>query len=490
MCASKTERRGMINKTVKCLFTLLLTIQIGAVWGQNIRIELGPDEIAINQLFSITVVIDNARVQGYDQFPDIPGFAKRNMSSGSSTQIINGQLSFSSSITQNYLPLKEGTLTIPAFEMEVNGKKVSTEGKTVTVTAPVQARQPNNPWRDPFDDFFGRDEETTEFIEVDDDAFLAFTVDKKEAWVGEGINTTLAFYVADANRAPMDFYELNSQVSEIMKTLRPGNCWEENFNLERVEEEHLTIKGRGYRRFKLYQGTFFPLNDEDILFPSVGLKMVKYKVAKNPGFFGPRRKEDFKYFHSKPQRVTVNALPAHPMRDLVAVGKFSLKEDLNKSRVKTGESFSYDFVIRGEGNISAIAEPALPKTEAFDFYSPNVRQNIMHSNNQTRGTKSYQYYAVPNEPGEYDLGDYFQWVFFNTATDRYDTLRSERALIVTGESRKNQAIMSSDLGGFYDGIARADNTLQARSGSNWLSIIANLLIIVMLVTSLVLIIRK
>lgn len=477
-------------RSVKCLFTLLLCLHFGAVYGQNIRIDLGPDEIAVNQLFSITVVIDNARLQGYDQFPDIPGFAKRNMSSGSSTQIINGQLSFSTSITQNYLPLKEGNLTIPAFEMEVNGKKISSPGKTVKVTAPVQAQQRNNPWRDPFDDFFGRDDAGTEFIEVDDDAFLAFSVDKKEAWVGEGINTTLAFYVADANRAPMDFYELNSQVSDIMKVLRPGNCWEENFNLERVEEEHLNINGRGYRRFKLYQGTFFPLNDEDIVFPSVGLKMVKYKVAKNPGFFGPRRKEDFKYFHSKPQRVTVKELPPHPMRDLVAVGKFSLKEELNKNKVNTGESFSYDFVIRGEGNISAVSEPTVPKTDDFDFYSPNVRQNIVHSNGQTRGTKSYQYYAVPNEPGDYDLGDYFQWVFFNTATSKYDTLRSERTLLVSGESRKNQAIMSNDHGGFYDGIAGADNTLQSRSASNWLSIIANILIIVMLVTSVVLIIRK
>lgn len=474
----------------RLLFLFCITFVSSAIQAQNIRIDLGPDEIPSNRLFPITVVIDNARLQGYDEFPDIEGFTKRNMSSGSSTQIINGQLSFSTSFTQNYLPLKEGTFTIPPFEMEVNGQKVRSPGKTVRVVAPLQTRRNTSPWgRDPFEDFFGRSE-PTEFIEVEDEAFLAFTVDKKEAYVGEGINTSLAFYVADANRAPMNFFDLNNQVTEILKKLRPSNCWEENFNLERVEEEHISIKGKGYRRFKLYEGTFFPLNDEDLLFPSVGLKMVKYKVAKNPGYFGRQRQEDFKFFYSKPQRIKVKELPPHPLKDLVSVGQFELKEKLSTPALNTGQSFSYDFTVRGRGNISAVTEPLLPDTEDFDFYSPNVRQNIIHSNNQTRGTKTFQYFAVPNEPGEFDLGDYFQWVYFNTATEAYDTLIAQSSIMIAGESRKNETILSSDLGSFYDQTHAATNLLQAKNRSNWLQWLSNGLVVLLLGATIALLFKK
>ena len=64
-------------------------------------------------------------------------------------------------------------------------------------------------------------------------------------------------------------------------------------------EKVCRINGRDYTQYKVYQATFFPLNTEPINFPSVGLEMIKYKVAKNPSFFGQNRKEDFKKFYTK-----------------------------------------------------------------------------------------------------------------------------------------------------------------------------------------------
>ncbi|HRG10756.1 MAG TPA: hypothetical protein PLJ08_19425, partial [Cyclobacteriaceae bacterium] len=67
-----------------------------------------------------------------------------------------------------------------------------------------------------------------------------------------------------------------------------------------IEGEHVEINGKGYTQYKIYQGTFYPLNTKDVEFPSIGLEMIKYKVAKNPSFFGQNRQEDFKTFYSKP----------------------------------------------------------------------------------------------------------------------------------------------------------------------------------------------
>ncbi|MEQ8715539.1 MAG: hypothetical protein RIC80_21150, partial [Cyclobacteriaceae bacterium] len=45
--------------------------------GQDIRIDLGPDQIAANQQFTITITIQNDRLESYNGFPEIEGFAKR-----------------------------------------------------------------------------------------------------------------------------------------------------------------------------------------------------------------------------------------------------------------------------------------------------------------------------------------------------------------------------------------------------------------------------
>ena len=46
-----------------------------------------------------------------------------------------------------------------------------------------------------------------------------------------------------------------------------------------------TINGRGYTQYKIYQGAFYPLNSETIVFPSVNLEMIKFRIAKNPSFW-------------------------------------------------------------------------------------------------------------------------------------------------------------------------------------------------------------
>lgn len=473
-------RSSHILKNVVLPLIVLLFVSQGQ--AQDISIELGPDEIAENQSFPITIIVKNGRLRSYDEFPNFQGFTKRGTSSESSTNIVNGQISSSHKIIMSYAPTTQGAFTIPPFTMEINGKKVSSQGKTVKVGPPSQRRQRQSPFsHDPFEDFFGRgSSKPTEFVDVKEDAFLALTTDKEEVYLGEGFTTTLSFYVADDNRAPLQFHELGKQLNEILKTLRPENCWEENFNIENINGEPVTLNNKGYAKYKLYQATFYPLNNETIKFPSVGLEMIKYKVAKNPSFFGQNRKEDFKTFRSKPKTVKIKELPPHPLKDKVAVGNYRLDEKISGTELQTGESFSYQFNIYGVGNISAIEKPELPDTKDFDFYDPNIMQNVNRRNNQVTGSKTFSYFGIPNEPGNYNLSDYFEWVYFNPKNKAYDTLRSEQVLQVRGESKKNEYIKSNDLGPFYDRIDIENNELQSVNEYETTKLLVNLFIFLML----------
>ncbi len=465
---------------VSCLWISILGL------SQNIQIQLGPDEIAENQAWTIAVLVVNGQLKSYDNFPEIDGLRKRGTSTQSQTSIVNGQVSSSQSVIMTYVSTRQGVFTITPFSMKINEQIIFSSGKKIKVGPPMQAQAQRDPFgRDPFGDFFGRTE--TEFVDVKEEALLALTTSKEEVYVGEGLTATLSFLVADNNRAPMQFYELGRQLSEILKKLKPSNCWEENFNIENIEGEAISINGKGYTQYKIYQAAFYPLNTEPIIFPSVGLEMIKFKVAKNPSFFGQNRQEDFKTFNSKTKVVSVKELPPHPLQNSVAVGSYQLDEKISTTQLKTGQSVGYEFNVQGEGNISSVERPAIPKDNNFDFYEPNIHQNITRENGRVAGTKSFRYFLVPKEPGQFKLENYFQWVFFNPSKKKYDTLRSQVVLNVEGESQRNQAIQSTDFGSFYDRIDTTDNSLRAASHTSWIKIGMNLFILLALGASVYLV---
>ena len=191
--------RHILFKTGLLLLLTVITVEFRA-WGQEATIELGPDEIALNQGFTITITVHNERLRGYDNFPDIEGFRKMGTTSSSNTSIINGQISSSQSTIQQYAALNEGTFRLKPFTITVNGKKISSPGKTIKVGPASRRTTRYDPFSNSiFDEYFGRGGEE-EFMDVKADAFLALTTDKDEVYLGEGFTATLAFYVSEANR--------------------------------------------------------------------------------------------------------------------------------------------------------------------------------------------------------------------------------------------------------------------------------------------------
>ncbi len=461
-----------MKSVLSCLWFISIVITASA---QEVSVKYGGEEVAVNQVFTITLTIENERLKNYSPFPEIDGFLKRGTSSSTSTSFINGKMTSSQSIIQNYQPTEEGTFNIPDFQITVNGKNYSVPGTTVKVGPAAQRSQRNSDPFDPFD-FFNRRRQPSqqqEFVDVQAEAFLALTTDKREVYVGEGFTTTLAFYVAESNRADMRFYELGKQITEIVKQIKPENCWEENFNIDNINGQPVTLNGKPYTQYKIFQAAYYPLNEEPIEFESVGLKLIKYKVAKNPSFFGRNRQEDFETFYSKPKTIEVVPLPPHPLRESVSVGSFDLIENISSEALNTGQSFNYQFKVRGIGNISSVEAPKIPEDGTFDFYEPNIQQDVRRAQNLVTGTKAFNFYGIPNEPGTYNLGDYMKWIFFDPDKEQYDTLRSDLVVNVSGESRKNEYISSSDLGSFYDQIQYEKNALSDLSGDGVMKVIAN-----------------
>ncbi len=457
----------------------LLYLLSGVASAQEVSISLERTEIGLNEMLQITATVRNERMKGYSGFPDIEGFRKSGTSSSTNTSIVNGKVTSSQSITQNYLPNRKGTFKIAPFQMQINGQPAQFSGATVTVGEPVQRRA-----FDPFAEFWGKPnrDNSKEFVDVKEDAFFAITPNKKEVYVGEGFTIDISFYVALTNRAQMSFYKIGDQLAEILKKAKPSNCWEENFGIDQIDREYVKINGKQYKQYKIYEGAFFPLNAEDITLPSAGLKMIKYKEAKNPTFFGRNTQEDFKTFYSKEQKIKVKELPPHPLREGVAVGNYRLKEQTATQEFETGQSFSYQLKIEGEGNIASLGEPSTRTNDELLFYPPSIRQNITRSSGRVYGSKTFNFFIEPQEPGYYQMKDYVNWIYFNPRMERYDTLRPEFAMKVTGESKKNAMIEQTSLSGFYSLIDQESNEVRKTTEAAWLNVVLNTSILVLLIS--------
>ena len=153
------------------------------LFSQDIDVTVSPKKLSIGNTLQITLTIKNEQIKNYSQFPEIKGFRKSGISSSSSTNYINGKMTSSQSIIQNYTSTESGTFFITPFTIEVNGKRVDFKGIKIEVddsyNEPKQSPFYNffDPFDDPFDNFFDRNNE--EYYEVEADAFLSLNTDKK-----------------------------------------------------------------------------------------------------------------------------------------------------------------------------------------------------------------------------------------------------------------------------------------------------------------------
>ena len=181
---------------VKIILVLISLISYKGI-SQKAKILIEPNKIGINESLSITIIIENESLKNYSNFPDIAGFTKAGRTSSSSSNYINGKMTSSQSIIQNYKPNKIGIVKIPSFSMQINNQTVVSKEKDIEIVKQTtnQKNDPFNNFFDPFDNFFNRNR-NIEFIDIEADAFLSLNTDKKKVFVGEGFNTTLSLFVS------------------------------------------------------------------------------------------------------------------------------------------------------------------------------------------------------------------------------------------------------------------------------------------------------
>lgn len=432
-------------------------------------IEFGSKNLTLDQPLLISVVLRDADTRPPVIFPEIKDLEKRSKSATSSVSMVDGKKVVIQTITQEYYASKAGNYLIPEFTLSVNNLRLHSE-EVMVVFANSGSDVNNAPTN-----------ETPPVTELDDNSqpvFLSVQTDRRDVYIRQGFAVRVSLYIAENASVQMEFYRFNEQLQLLLKSLRPVNCWEENIGVEEIIKRRVTIRGRKYAEYNMYQARLFPITTEDILLPSVKLDML---VTENVGAVNVDKKV-VRPFRSKPIRITVKQLPDHPLRDQVAVGHYSLRERLSSELVYPGESLRYMFKVEGVGNITAIPAPIIQASSSFDIYPPEVSQVVKRSYQSVIGEKTFDYFVVPRKDGEFPLGRYFQWIYFDIEKQKYDTLRSAASLDVRGDDYKLANLSLSGSSGLYDNLENLDSSSERVDYKRILKDLTNIVIVLLLVT--------
>jgi hypothetical protein len=446
----------------------------GTLYAQVINdaatIEFGSKNLSLDQPLLISVVLRDAESRPAVIFPEIKDLEKRSKSATSSISTVDGKKVVIQTITQEYYAAKPGNYLIPEFTMTINGVRLRSEETIAVFSQGAVAEASTEPTSNAaLDQDLGDNAQ---------DIFLSVQTDKKGVYIREGFALRISLYIAENAPVEMEFYRFNEQLQSILKKLRPVNCWEENVGIEEIIKRRVTIRKRRYTEYNMYQARLFPITSEDIVFPSITLNML---VTDNNGAVNVDRKV-VRAFMSRPTRISVKQLPDHPLRDQVAVGQYSLRENLSSKLVYPGESIRYMFKVEGIGNIAAIPAPVTQASSSFDIYPPEVSQVIKRSYQSVIGEKTFDYFVVPRKDGTFALGRYFQWVYFNSAKEKYDTLRSSRTLEVKGEDYRLANLSLSGSAGLYDNLENLDSSNESINYKQLLKDATNAIVVILLIT--------
>jgi hypothetical protein len=462
------------------LFLVTCTFWVPS-YGQDGAITLGKSSISLNEDFTITLTLPKNKKKEFQSypyyiFPQIVDLVKKR------TQYLQDETSKDYKIIQYYTPRKEGTFTLDPFSLYLNGKPIRSKGLNIKVSvADPKIKEPEV-----------SEEKGVEFKNVKPDIFLKLLVNKTSVYINEGIHISLVlFYPSPNNNVDFSFIDLNQQFTDIKRKIKPSNCWIEETDIsEKIQMDTVMLDHKKYFKWNLYDGMFFPLDTNPVVFPTLDFKLIKYQTALNSANTSIIRKANEFTLNTHPLKRKVRTLPPHPLREEVSVGDYKLEESIHPSALKTGSSFNYRFTVIGEGNISAINNPRIKENEIFEFYSPEITQGMLNNQQRMVKARSFNYYVLPKEPGSYPFKQYIYWVYFNPQLNKYDTLYSVYTLKVKGESQKNSYISSNDLGSFYNQSDKENNSLMPMEKDEFIKLFANIIILFMLVTTAILILKK
>ena len=418
------------------LFFILISTVIGA-WADN-KITFtanAPEVVVSGDQFRLSYTITSQKVRDF-RAPSIQGFEVLmgpSRSTQSSTQIINGNVTSTSSITFTYILMagKEGTYKIPGATIVADGDNYTSNSVEIKVLPPDQASGANNG----NSARSSRDQANSGKIS-NQELFMMATASKTNVYEQEAILLTYKVYTQ------VNLTGLRGDVPDL-----------KGFHTQEVElpqQKTFTLEhynGRNYNTTVWRQFVLFPQQTGKIEIPSVTFEgTVSQRMASSDpfdAFFnGGNYVNINKNLVTPKLTINVKELPeGKPANFSGGVGEFTLSSSISTQDLKTNDAVTIKLVISGTGNMKLINTPEVAFPQDFEIYDPKVENKFNLTRNGLAGNKVIEYLAIPRHAGTYTIPP-IEFSYFDLKSQSYKTLKTDAYTlnVAKGEGNSDQVV--------------------------------------------------
>lgn len=420
------------------MFLLLAGLQ--SVAGNEVNfVAAAPDVVVSGDQFRLTFTVNTQKVKDF-RAPSIKGFEVLmgpSRSSQNSTQIINGKVSSSSSITYTYILMagKEGTYNIPAASIVADGETKISNSLQIKVLPADDASASSAQGGSASS---SRSQAVGSKI-TDKDLFITASASKTKVYEQEAILLTYKVYtVVDLRQLLGDMPDLKGFHTQEVEL--PA---QKTFSLEHYN-------GRNYNTTVWWQYVLFPQQSGTMEIPSITFEgVVAQRINSGDpfdAFFngGTNYVEIKKKIVTPKLKINVAALPSKPADFSGAVGTFTMASSINSKSVKTNDAVTIKLTVTGTGNMKLIGTPEVKFPQDFEVYDPKIDNQFNLTREGLSGSKTYEYLAIPRHAGKFTIPP-VSFTYFDLKTKTYKTLKSEEYVINVEKGQGNADQVIADF---------------------------------------------
>jgi len=377
------------------VLTLLLPVSLTAA---TFSTSLSRDTVILGEAVTLSLKLEGGQFPGSPSLPPIAGVqvVQGINQSINSYQGPDGKMASVHTFSFTLVPQRDGSITIPALQLEINGEKFSSEPLKLQVLR-----------ADPF----------APPAELGNElAFLWLALPKREFYVGEAFIAELRLYVR--------------QGVENISTFNLPSIAGEGFTASRL------VAGQNYeRRVGNAQFTVVPQLVALTPVKSGPLKLggVNGTVILHLPYEGRRQRDVFSFFgpQTEPRQVAIK-LDELPVRVLPlplenrpadftgAIGKFNVNVTAGPTNVATGDPITVKVLIAGDGPLDSITLPQQTAWHEFKAYPPTVEVQPADQFG-LRGSKTFEQVVSPETADVKELPT-FSFSFFDPEAKEYRTV--------------------------------------------------------------------
>lgn len=422
------------------LLFILMTTVLGAWADDNITFTAAaPDVVVSGDQFRLTYTVNTHKVRDF-RAPSIKGFdvlMGPSRAEQSSTQIINGNVTSSKSITFTYILMadKEGRYTIPGATIVADGQPKTSNSVTIEVLPPDKAGSAGGS-NGSGQAGSSRSQASAGKI-TSQDLFITGTASKTTVHEQEAILLTYKIYTL------VDLRRLDPKMPDL-----------KGFHVQEVELPNQKIftlehyKGRNYNTTVWSQYILFPQQTGKMEIPSIPFeaKIAQRIASDDPfdAFFngGSNYVEIKKNIVTPKLVINVKELPKDkPANFSGGVGEFSLSSSISTQELKTNDAVTVKLVISGTGNLKLINTPEVGFPEDFEIYDPKIDNKFNLTREGLSGNKVIEYLAIPRHAGNFTIPP-IEFSYFDLKSGSYKTLKTEpyTLKVEKGEGNASQVV--------------------------------------------------